>query len=90
MITATHVFDKMKKWSKKTLNSRHRLLLDDLAAELSIPNDSLMGLLSELENAGLVKIYKTGVAAVSLTSYGLAQEIYNSPQQESPSEEAPS
>jgi hypothetical protein len=90
MITATQVFDKMKKWSKKTLNSRHRLLLDDLAAEMSIPNDSLMGLLSELESAGLVKIYKSDVATVSLTSYGLTQENYSSPQLESPTEETPS
>jgi Mn-dependent DtxR family transcriptional regulator len=89
MSTVAQVFDKMKDWSKKTLNSRHRMLLSDLAAELSISRDSLSELLTELENAGLVKIYRTDVASVSLTSYGLAQKNYTSPEEASPSEESP-
>jgi DNA-binding MarR family transcriptional regulator len=90
MSTAAQVFDKMKDWSKKTLNFRHRILLNDIAAELSISQDSLLGLLTELENAGLVKIYRTDVASVSLTSYGVAQENYSSPEEGSPSGENPS
>lgn len=90
MSTVAQVFDKMKDWSKKTINSRHRILLSDLVTELSISQDSLLGMLTELENAGLVKIYRTDVASASLTSYGLAQQNYSSPEEASPSEESPS
>jgi Mn-dependent DtxR family transcriptional regulator len=90
MCTVTQVFDKMKDWSKKTLNSRHRILLNDMATELSISQELLMGLLRELENAGLVKIHKSEIAAVSLTSYGLTQENYSSPGEAAAPEENPS
>jgi len=90
MCTAAQVFDKMKDWSKKTLNSRHRLLLSDIGTELSISRDLLLGLLKELEKAGLVKIYKSDIASVSLTSYGLTQANYSSPEEAGTSEESPS
>jgi len=90
MCTAAQVFDKMKDWSKKTLNSRHRLLLSDIATELSISRDLLLGLLEELEKAGLVKIYKSDIASVSLTSYGLTQANYSSPKEAGTPEESPS
>jgi hypothetical protein len=90
MSTAAQVFDKMKDWSKKTLNSRHRILLSDIATELSVPQDLLLGLLTELQNAGLVRIYKTDVASVSLTSYGLTQANYSSPEEAGAAEESPS
>lgn len=90
MSTAAQVFDKMKDWSKKTLNSRHRILVNDIAAELSVSHDLLLGLLKELENAGLVKIYKTDIASVSLTSYGLTQANYSSPEEAGTPEESPS
>lgn len=90
MSTAAQVFNRIKDLSKKTLNSRHRVLLNDIVAELSISRDILLGLLSELENAGLVKIYRTDVASVSLTSSGLAQENYSPPDKGSLSEESPS
>lgn len=80
----------MKDWSKKTLNSRHRMLLNDMATELSISQDLLLGLLKELEKAGLVKIYKSDVASVSLTSYGLTQANYSPPEEASTPEESPS
>lgn len=80
----------MKDWSKKTLNSRHRLLLSDIATELSISRDLLLGLLEELEKAGLVKIYKSDIASVSLTSYGLTQTNYSSPEEAGKTEETPS
>jgi hypothetical protein len=90
MCTAAQVFDKMKDWSKKTLNSRHRLLLSDMGTELSISRDLLLGLLEELEKAGLVKIYKSDIASVSLTSYGLTQVNYSSPEEAGTPEESPS
>jgi Mn-dependent DtxR family transcriptional regulator len=89
MCTATQVFDKMKVWSKKTLNSRHRILLNDMARELSISQELLLGLLKELEDAGLVKIYKTEVASVSLTSIGLTRANYSSPEEAGTPEGSP-
>lgn len=71
------------------MNSRHRILLNDIAAEFSISEDALLKMLSELEEAGLVKIYRSDIAAVSLTSYGLVQENYSSPEKAGPSEETP-
>lgn len=89
MSTAAQVFSKIKDLSKKTLNSRHRILLSDIVAELSISQDILLGLLSELEKANLVKIYRTDIPSVSLTSSGLAQENYSPPEEGSLSGESP-
>lgn len=71
MITSVEVFKKIRAISERTLNSRHRILLNDLLAEILIPQDSLLVLLIELENRGLVKIHNTTVVSVSLTNYGI-------------------
>ena len=71
----TEVFRKIKELSKKTLNSRHRIFLIDIAGTLSFSRESLLLSLAELENDGLIKIHNTTVTSVSLTSYGMLQEI---------------
>lgn len=70
MITSTEVFNKIKAMSLRTLNPQHRILLDDLHQEIQIHKDTLLVLLIELENRGLIKIYNSTVASVSLTNYG--------------------
>lgn len=70
MVTSVEVFQKIRELSKKTLNPRHRILLNDICSEISIPTDSLLVLLIELENRGLIKIFNTTVTSVSLTDYG--------------------
>lgn len=71
----TEVFRKIKELSKKTLNSRHRIFLIDIAGALSFSKDSLLLSLAELESDGLIKIHKTTVTSVSLTRYGILQEM---------------
>lgn len=56
--------------SNKTLNPLHRILLSDIASEMSMSQDSLFVFLVELENRGLIKINKTKVASINLTTYG--------------------
>lgn len=85
MRTATAVFRKLKEMSKKTLNSRHRIFLNDIAAEVSLPPELLSEMLTELEQAGLIQIHKTTVIAISLTGYGLTQEDYKPPAAAPPS-----
>lgn len=72
MITSVEVFNKIKAMSLRTLNPRHRILLDDIYQEIPVPKDRLLVLLVELENRGLIKIFNTTVASVSLTNYGNA------------------
>lgn len=74
MITSVEVFKKIRAISERTLNPRHRVLLNDILAEALIPQDSLLVLLIELENRGLVKIHNTTVISVSLTNYGITLE----------------
>lgn len=89
MRTAADVFGKMKDWSKKTLNARHRIFFNDIAAELSLSQESLLKYLTELENAGLIKIHWTDVVAISLTRQGVLQEKYSSPEEKPSSAEGP-
>jgi len=74
MITSVEVFTKIKVMSRKTLNPNHRILLSDIVSEIHVPQDSLLVLLVELENRGLIKIHKTTIVSVSLTNYGIGQE----------------
>ncbi len=67
------VFDAIKRMSKKTLNSQHRILLNDIVMELKSSDDELVLLLSELVAAGLIKLHRSKVISVSLTNYGLSQ-----------------
>jgi len=74
MITSVEVFKKIKTISARTLNPRQRILLHDILSEMFITQNSLVVLLIELENRGLVKIHHTTVVSVSLTNYGITQE----------------
>jgi len=74
MITSVEIFRKIKVMSRKTLNPNHRILLSDIVSEIHVPQDSLLVLLVELENRGLIKIHKTTIVSVSLTNYGIGQE----------------
>ncbi len=67
------VFEMIKEMSKKTYNSQHRTLLIDIASALTLPNDELLLLITELESAGLIKLHRTKVISVTLTNYGLSQ-----------------
>jgi len=71
---AEMVFQKIKTMSRKTLDPHHRLLLKELSAELRISQDTLLVLLVELENRGLVQLHRTGLVSVSLSNYGGTQE----------------
>jgi Mn-dependent DtxR family transcriptional regulator len=75
MNVRTEVFRKIKDLSRKTLNSRHRIFLVDIAGELAISMKLLLVSLSELEHTGLIKIHKTTVTSVSLTGQGISQEM---------------
>lgn len=78
MTTSVEVLEKIRELSKRTLNPQHRILLSDICAAVSVPKDSLLVLLIELENRGLIKIYSTAIASVSLTRYG--NEKHNPPE----------
>jgi hypothetical protein len=71
MATSENVFERIKEMSLRTLNPHPRILVKDIIAELSMPQDSLLVLLVELENRGLIKIHHTDIASVSLTRYGI-------------------
>ena len=74
MITSVDVFKKIKAISRETLNPNRRILLSDMVNEIALPQDSLLVLLIELEDRGLIKIHKTPIVSISLTSYGIDQE----------------
>ncbi|MGC4234700.1 MAG: hypothetical protein QM594_17090 [Niabella sp.] len=73
MITSVEVFKHIKAWSLKTLNRRQRIILQELSTSLSVSGDSLLVLLIELENRGLIKIHRESIISVSLTNYGVEQ-----------------
>jgi len=73
-ITSIEVFRKIKAMSRKTLNPNRRILLTDMMNEIPVPQNSLLVLLIELEDRGLIKIHKTTIVSVSLTNYGIDQE----------------
>ncbi len=75
MITSVEIFRTIKEMSQRMLSSRPRILLTDMAAALDVSPDTILVLLAELENRGLVQIHKTTIVSVSLTSYGVNQEI---------------
>lgn len=70
LITGVEVFKKIREMSTKTLNPHHRILLSDIVSQMRISNDSLLVLLTELENRGLITFHKSKIASVSLTLYG--------------------
>lgn len=70
MITSVEVFKLIKQVSRRTVNPQHRILLDDILSEFSIPEDTVLVLLVELQNRGLILIHHSIVPTVSLTSYG--------------------
>lgn len=74
MVSVEEVFEKIKKMSKKTYNTQHRILLTDIAVELNTSPDKLLLHLVELEDAGFVSVHNTKVVSVSLTKYGLSQD----------------
>lgn len=74
MATSVEVFDKIRQMSQRTLNQQHRILLHEIAEELSLSNDTVLVLLTELQNRGLIRIHQTTVASVSLTNYGTNNE----------------
>ncbi|MCD6063342.1 MAG: hypothetical protein K0R82_1253 [Flavipsychrobacter sp.] len=71
MATAEEVYKKIGELSERMLNQKPRVLLRDIAGELSISQNELLVLLAELENRGLIKIHRTAIASVSLTNYSL-------------------
>lgn len=74
MITSAEIFSAVKRMSQRTLGTRPRLLLTDIATSLGVSPDIILVLLVELENRGLVQIHKATVVSVSLTNYGVSQE----------------
>lgn len=73
-VTSVEVFRKIKELSRRTMKANHRILLSDIATGMDLSHDSLLVMLVELENRGLVRIFKTMVLSVSLTSYGISQD----------------
>lgn len=71
--TSVEVFQKIKELSRRTANANHRILVSEIGASLNLSQDSLLVLLTELENRGLIRLYKTMVFSVSLTNYGMSQ-----------------
>lgn len=74
MITSVEIFRTVKQMSKRTLGPRPRVLLGDMTRVLGIPADTILLLLTELEDRGLVEVHGTTTVSVSLTSYGVTQE----------------
>lgn len=74
MTTSIEILKKIKEMSKRTFDPRPRILLSDIAASLEVSPSVINVLLNDLENRGLVKIYKTTIESVSLTSYGSSHE----------------
>lgn len=68
------MFKLIKQISKRTVNPQHRILLDDIFSEFSIPEDTVLVLLVELQNRGLVVIHDSLVPSISLTVYGSATD----------------
>lgn len=64
----------IKEMSAKTLGDQPRVLLSDIAGDLSIPPDLLLVFLAELEGRGLIVIHKTGIVSVSLTKFGVNEK----------------
>jgi Mn-dependent DtxR family transcriptional regulator len=73
MVTGVDVFNKIKELSTRTLSPNPRILLSDIAAELTVSQNALLVLLAELENRGLIKMHKGQVTTVSLTNYGAGE-----------------
>jgi hypothetical protein len=74
MITSVEVFGKIKEMNTRTFGSRNRILISEIADELPVPSDTLLVLLTELQNRGLIIIHKTPIATVSLTNYGVKED----------------
>lgn len=75
MINGIEVFEAIKSMSGRTLNPRHRILFVDIASKLDMPQDRLLLILTELEDAGYIKLHRTKVVSVTLTSHGLSTSI---------------
>lgn len=74
MATSGEVFRKIKEMSQRTYSPQHRILLKDISSELVISYDTLLVLLTELKDRGVIRIHKTAVVSVSLTNYGINNE----------------
>lgn len=74
MITSVDVFKEIKLLSVRKLNPRHHIAFEALLPALTISKDSLLVLLIELENRGLIKVHRSGIISVSLTDYGAVHD----------------
>ncbi|HTM66392.1 MAG TPA: hypothetical protein VL093_08740 [Flavipsychrobacter sp.] len=70
LATGVNVLRTTREMSTKTLNPHHRIFISDIISEMRISSNSLLVLLTELGNRGLIKVYKSRIASVSLTRYG--------------------
>ena len=74
MAKSEEVFEKIREMNECTLNPHRSVLLSEIASKLLLEQDSLLVLLTELQNRGLVKIHNGTVVSVSLTHYGAAHK----------------
>lgn len=76
MAATEKIFEAIKTMSKKTLNSQHRILLNDIASDLKLSKDNILVSLLELEYAGYIKIHRSKIISVALTNHGLQSNTY--------------
>lgn len=72
-VTSVEVFRRIKALSRRTADANHRIMISDVAADMNISQDSLLVMLTELENRGLIRLFKTMLLSLSLTNYGMSQ-----------------
>lgn len=75
MKRGVEVLEAIKNMSTRTVNPQHRILFVDISSELSIRPDQLLLILTELEEAGYIKLHRTKVISVTLTNYGLSNSV---------------
>lgn len=74
MITSIEVFGKIKELNMRTFGSLNRILLSDIASDLSIPSDLLLIFLTELQDKGFILIHRIPIVSVSLTNFGVKED----------------
>lgn len=74
MITSIEVFGKIKELNTRTYGSLNRILLSDIALDLSIPSDLLLIFLTELQDKGFILIHRIPIVSVSLTNFGAKED----------------
>ena len=57
-ITSEGVFQRIKQLSQRTADSSNRVLVSDIAVGMYVSQDSLLLVLNELENSGLIRYLK--------------------------------